>query len=49
MAAHSDTTYVIDGAGNLRVVLGDDPGVAPTDSASLGTLLNKEMRLVAAA
>jgi cytochrome oxidase Cu insertion factor (SCO1/SenC/PrrC family) len=49
MAAHSDTTYVIDGAGHLRTILGADPGDTTTDSASFASLLNKEMRAVAAA
>jgi cytochrome oxidase Cu insertion factor (SCO1/SenC/PrrC family) len=49
MSAHSDTTYVIDGAGHLRTILGADPGNTPTDSASFATLLNKEMRAVGAA
>jgi cytochrome oxidase Cu insertion factor (SCO1/SenC/PrrC family) len=49
MAAHSDTTYVIDGAGHLRTILGADPGDTTTDSASFAALLNKEMRAVAAA
>jgi cytochrome oxidase Cu insertion factor (SCO1/SenC/PrrC family) len=49
MAAHSDTTYVIDGAGHLRTILGADPGNTPTDSASFAALLSKEMRAVAAA
>jgi cytochrome oxidase Cu insertion factor (SCO1/SenC/PrrC family) len=49
MAAHSDTTYVIDGAGHLRTILGADPGNTTTDSASFAALLNKEMRAVAAA
>jgi cytochrome oxidase Cu insertion factor (SCO1/SenC/PrrC family) len=49
MAAHSDTTYVIDGAGHLRTILGADPGNTATDSASFAALLNKEMRAVAAA
>ncbi|HWF42145.1 MAG TPA: SCO family protein [Acidothermaceae bacterium] len=48
MAAHSDTTYVIDGAGHLRTILGADPGNTTTDSASFAALLNKEMRAVAA-
>jgi cytochrome oxidase Cu insertion factor (SCO1/SenC/PrrC family) len=48
MAAHSDTTYVIDGAGHLRTILGADPGSTTTDSASFAALLNKEMRAVAA-
>ena len=48
MAAHSDTTYVIDGAGHLRTILGADPGDTSTDSASFANLLNKEMRAVAA-
>ena len=48
MAAHSDTTYVIDGAGHLRTILGADPGDTTTDSASFAALLNKEMRAVAA-
>jgi cytochrome oxidase Cu insertion factor (SCO1/SenC/PrrC family) len=48
MSAHSDTTYVIDGVGHLRTILGADPGNTPTDSASFATLLNKEMRAVAA-
>jgi cytochrome oxidase Cu insertion factor (SCO1/SenC/PrrC family) len=47
MAAHSDTTYVIDGAGHLRTILGADPGTTATDSASFAALLNKEMRAVA--
>ncbi len=47
MAAHSDTTYVIDGAGHLRTILGADPGDTTTDSASFATLLSKEMRAVA--
>jgi cytochrome oxidase Cu insertion factor (SCO1/SenC/PrrC family) len=46
MAAHGDTAYVIDSAGNLRSVLGSDPGNSPTDSASFATLLNREMRAV---
>jgi cytochrome oxidase Cu insertion factor (SCO1/SenC/PrrC family) len=49
MAAHSDTTYVIDGAGHLRTILGADPGDTTTDAASFAALLNKEMRAVAAA
>ena len=49
MAAHSDTTYVIDGSGHLRTILGADPGDTATDSASFAALLNKEMRAVAAA
>jgi cytochrome oxidase Cu insertion factor (SCO1/SenC/PrrC family) len=49
MAAHSDTTYVIDGAGHLRTILGADPGDTASDSASFAALLNKEMRAVAAA
>jgi cytochrome oxidase Cu insertion factor (SCO1/SenC/PrrC family) len=49
MAAHSDTTYVIDGAGHLRTILGADPGDTTTDAASFATLLNREMRAVAAA
>jgi len=49
MAAHSDTTYVIDGAGHLRIILGANPGSSATDSASFAALLNKEMRAVAAA
>jgi cytochrome oxidase Cu insertion factor (SCO1/SenC/PrrC family) len=49
MAAHSDTTYVIDGAGHLRTILGADPGDTATDSASFASLLNKEMRAVAGA
>jgi cytochrome oxidase Cu insertion factor (SCO1/SenC/PrrC family) len=48
MSAHNDTTYVIDGAGHLRTILGADPGDTSTDSASFATLLNKEMRAVAA-
>jgi cytochrome oxidase Cu insertion factor (SCO1/SenC/PrrC family) len=48
MAAHSDTTYVIDGAGHLRTILGADPGATTTDFASFAALLNKEMRAVAA-
>ncbi len=49
MAAHSDTTYVIDGAGHLRTILGSNPGNTSTDSASFATLLNKEMRAVGVA
>ena len=49
MAAHSDTTYVIDGAGHLRIILGANPGSSATDSASFAALLNKEMRAVAGA
>jgi cytochrome oxidase Cu insertion factor (SCO1/SenC/PrrC family) len=49
MAAHSDTTYVIDGAGHLRTILGADPGDTASDSASFAALLTKEMRAVAAA
>jgi protein SCO1/2 len=49
MAAHSDTTYVIDGGGHLRTILGADPGDTTTDAASFAALLNKEMRAVAAA
>jgi cytochrome oxidase Cu insertion factor (SCO1/SenC/PrrC family) len=49
MSAHSDTTYVIDGVGHLRTILGADPGNTATDSASFATLLNKEMRAVGAA
>ena len=49
MAAHSDTTYVIDGAGHLRTILGANPGDTTTDSASFAALLNREMRAVAAA
>jgi cytochrome oxidase Cu insertion factor (SCO1/SenC/PrrC family) len=49
MAAHSDTTYVIDGNGHLRTILGADPGDNATDAASFAALLNKEMRAVAAA
>jgi cytochrome oxidase Cu insertion factor (SCO1/SenC/PrrC family) len=49
MAAHSDTTYVIDGAGHLRTILGADPGDTASDSASFAALLSKEMRAVAAA
>ncbi|HEY0871755.1 MAG TPA: SCO family protein, partial [Acidothermaceae bacterium] len=49
MSAHSDTTYVIDGNGHLRTILGADPGDTSTDSASFATLLNKEMRAVAGA
>jgi cytochrome oxidase Cu insertion factor (SCO1/SenC/PrrC family) len=48
MAAHSDTTYVIDSAGHLRTILGADPGDTTTDSASFAALLNKEMHAVAA-
>ena len=48
MAAHSDTTYVIDAAGHLRTIFGADPGNTSTDSASFANLLNKEMRAVAA-
>jgi hypothetical protein len=48
MSAHNDTTYVIDGAGHLRTILGADPGNTSTDSASFATLLNKEMRAVEA-
>ena len=48
MAAHSDTTYVIDPAGHLRTILGADPGTTATDSASFAALLNREMRAVAA-
>jgi cytochrome oxidase Cu insertion factor (SCO1/SenC/PrrC family) len=49
MAAHSDTTYVIDGVGHLRTILGADPGDTASDSASFAALLSKEMRAVAAA
>jgi cytochrome oxidase Cu insertion factor (SCO1/SenC/PrrC family) len=48
MAAHGDTTYVIDGNGHLRTILGGDPGETATDFASFAALLNKEMRAVAA-
>jgi cytochrome oxidase Cu insertion factor (SCO1/SenC/PrrC family) len=48
MVAHSDTTYVIDGAGHLRTILGADPGNTTTDAASFAEQLNKEMHAVAA-
>lgn len=46
MVLHSDTAFIIDGRGRIRVVLGTDPGVTASAHASMSTLVSDELRSV---